>query len=140
MTNLRNTPLVASHSIASSLSSSETSSVDEKMTTPFSLKKSMSSHKLYTYKKASYYGPSYPEEMHVSDMSPKKDSVVRFRKMVSVRETFSKSDYDRASDPDAVCTRLTPAIAQQIKDELNSFKLHEMKVHESSRGHTHFFL
>ncbi|KAI8641858.1 hypothetical protein BD408DRAFT_313348, partial [Parasitella parasitica] len=56
-----------------------------------------------------------------------------FTKLVSVRETFSKADYDRGSDPDAVCTRLTPATAQQIKEELNAYKLHEMQVHEYSR-------
>ncbi|OAD09124.1 hypothetical protein MUCCIDRAFT_125785, partial [Mucor lusitanicus CBS 277.49] len=56
-----------------------------------------------------------------------------FSKLVSVRETYSKTDYDRGSDPDAVCTRLTPAMAQQIKEELNAYKLHEMQVHEYSR-------
>ncbi|EPB82926.1 hypothetical protein HMPREF1544_10320 [Mucor circinelloides 1006PhL] len=67
-------------------------------------------------------------------------TIVRFSKLVSVRETYSKADYDRGSDPDAVCTRLTPAMAQQIKEELNAYKLHEMQVHEYSRVHTHFFL
>jgi hypothetical protein len=57
-----------------------------------------------------------------------------------VKETFSKLDYDRASDTEAVCTRLTPAVAQQIKEELNAYKLHEMDVHELSRIHTHFFI
>jgi hypothetical protein len=69
-----------------------------------------------------------------------KTSVIRFTKLVSVRETYSKGDYDRGSDPEAVCTRLTPAMAQQIKEELNAYKLHEMQVHEYSRVHTHFFL
>lgn len=67
-------------------------------------------------------------------------TIVRFSKLVSVRETYSKADYDRGSDPDAVCTRLTPAMAQQIKEELNAYKLHEMQVHEYSRVHTHFFI
>ncbi|KAL9559887.1 hypothetical protein MBANPS3_000212 [Mucor bainieri] len=67
-------------------------------------------------------------------------TIVRFSKLVSVRETYSKTDYDRGSDPDAVCTRLTPAMAQQIKEELNAYKLHEMQVHEYSRVHTHFFI
>lgn len=67
-------------------------------------------------------------------------TIVRFSKLVSVRETYSKAGYDRGSDPDAVCTRLTPAMAQQIKEELNAYKLHEMQVHEYSRVHTHFFL
>ncbi|KAI8089429.1 uncharacterized protein BX664DRAFT_245448, partial [Halteromyces radiatus] len=50
-----------------------------------------------------------------------------------VQDTFSKHDYDRASDPYAVCTRLTALLAQQIKDELNTFKLQEMMVHHQSR-------
>ncbi|KAI8380869.1 hypothetical protein BD560DRAFT_387421 [Blakeslea trispora] len=65
---------------------------------------------------------------------------VGFNKMVDVFETYSKEDYDRSSDPDAVCTRLTAIVANQIKQELNYYKLHEMMVHESSRLHTHFFL
>lgn len=147
MTNLRNTPLVSHHSIASSVSStiSDEDDEDEKKinaaATPFSLKKSMSSHKLYTHKKKLPSSNNTLMVLEVAGNGNKKDNgVVRFHKMVSVRETFSKSEYDRASDPDAVCTRLTPVIAQQIKDELNTYKLHEMKVHESSRGHTHFFL
>ncbi|CAO3624748.1 unnamed protein product [Mucor hiemalis] len=70
----------------------------------------------------------------------RKKTSVRFNKVVAVKETYSKSDYDRGSDPEAVCTRLTPAMAQHIKEELNAFKLHEMQVHEFSRVHTHFFL
>ncbi|KAI8877610.1 hypothetical protein K501DRAFT_337302 [Backusella circina FSU 941] len=65
---------------------------------------------------------------------------VSFAKLVSVRETFSRIDYDRVSDPYAICNRLTPVIAQQIKEELNAYKLHEMQVHEYSRIHTHFFI
>lgn len=67
-------------------------------------------------------------------------TAVKFNKCVNVHETWSKGEYDRSSDPDAVCTRLTANIAQQIKQELNHFKLHEMSVHDSSRIHTHFFL
>ncbi|KAI7857215.1 hypothetical protein BDC45DRAFT_423008, partial [Circinella umbellata] len=55
---------------------------------------------------------------------------VRFAKVVSVRETYARHEYDRGSDPDAVCTRLTPAMAYFIKEELNTYKLHEMQVHE----------
>ncbi|KAG2228024.1 hypothetical protein INT45_012048 [Circinella minor] len=64
---------------------------------------------------------------------------VRFAKIVSVRETYARHEYDRGSDPDAVCTRLTPAMAYFIKEELNTYKLHEMQVHECSRENTHFF-
>jgi hypothetical protein len=65
---------------------------------------------------------------------------VKFNKFVDIHETYAKSEYDRSSDMDAVCTRLTAAIATQIKQELNHYKLHEMQVHDSSRIHTHFFL
>jgi hypothetical protein len=65
---------------------------------------------------------------------------VRFNKFRDIHETYHKSDYDRTSDMDAVCTRLTAVIATQIKQELNHYKLHEMQVHDSSRIHTHFFL
>ncbi|ORZ18026.1 hypothetical protein BCR42DRAFT_294482, partial [Absidia repens] len=58
---------------------------------------------------------------------------VRFISTAKVQDTFSKYDYDRASDPYAVCTRLTADLAQQIKDELNAFKLEEMMVHRQSR-------
>ncbi|ORY96716.1 hypothetical protein BCR43DRAFT_285377 [Syncephalastrum racemosum] len=64
---------------------------------------------------------------------------VRFAKDVSVRETFSQYQYDRTSDPEAVCQHLTTTIATGIKDELNAYKLQEMPVHELSRAHTHFF-
>ncbi|KAI7907071.1 uncharacterized protein BX663DRAFT_399385, partial [Cokeromyces recurvatus] len=58
---------------------------------------------------------------------------VQFIEFISVKETYSKMDYDRTSDPNATCTRLTPEIAQKIKNELNIYKLHEMKVHDYSR-------
>ncbi|KAG0165878.1 hypothetical protein DFQ28_008176 [Apophysomyces sp. BC1034] len=69
-----------------------------------------------------------------------KKQSVRFAKAVTVRETFSKQDYDRSSDPQAVCTHLTATLAQRIKEELNHYKLQEMHVHQHSRVHTHFFL
>ncbi|KAI8142580.1 hypothetical protein BJV82DRAFT_146122 [Fennellomyces sp. T-0311] len=74
-----------------------------------------------------------------SPLMTSEGSTVRFAKVVSVRETYSRQEYDRGSDPDAVCARLTPAMAYFIKEELNTYKLHEMQVHESSRGNTHFF-
>ncbi|KAI7888486.1 uncharacterized protein EV154DRAFT_447829 [Mucor mucedo] len=65
---------------------------------------------------------------------------IRFNKFLNVHETWSREEYDRSSDPEAVCTKLTAALAQDIKEELNDFKLHEMAVHDSSRINTHFFL
>jgi cytochrome oxidase Cu insertion factor (SCO1/SenC/PrrC family) len=70
----------------------------------------------------------------------KKKLHVRFISTAKVQDTFSKHDYDRASDPYAVWTHLTAQLAQQIKDELNAFKLEEMLVHHLSRGNTQFFL
>ncbi|CAO3594121.1 unnamed protein product [Absidia cylindrospora] len=75
-----------------------------------------------------------------SNKKKKKKYHVRFVSTAKVQDTFSKHDYDRASDPYAICTRLTAHLAQQIKDELNAFKLEEMLVHHQSRGNTQFFM
>ncbi|KAI5451302.1 hypothetical protein NCC49_001897 [Naganishia albida] len=56
----------------------------------------------------------------------------------AIYHTFHAEVYDRRSEP-ATCNRLTPQLAQQIKDELNGYKMEEMDVHPSSRIHTHFF-
>ncbi|CAE6459446.1 unnamed protein product [Rhizoctonia solani] len=61
-----------------------------------------------------------------------------FATNLSVYDTFAPTTYDRRSEP-ATCNRLTPALAQRIKEELNSYKMEEMEVHASSRIHTHFF-
>lgn len=55
----------------------------------------------------------------------------------AIYHTFHAEVYDRRSEP-ATCNRLTPQLAQQIKDELNGYKMEEMDVHPSSRIHTHF--
>lgn len=128
---------------------------EKKKQAAFSLTKSISSHRLYHHQQearntsrprqqplrttlvANHHVPKRPPVITTTNKIKKG---VRFTKLVSVRETFSKTDYDRLSDPDAVCTRLTPMIAQQIKDELNYYKLHEMQVHEQSRENTHFFI
>ncbi|KAL1843408.1 hypothetical protein VTJ49DRAFT_1758 [Mycothermus thermophilus] len=52
-------------------------------------------------------------------------------------ETWPSQEYDRRGEI-ATCNRLTPMLAQQIKEELNSFKM-EMEVHENSKIYTHFF-
>ncbi|KAL0950488.1 hypothetical protein HGRIS_007299 [Hohenbuehelia grisea] len=62
-----------------------------------------------------------------------------FASNLSVYDTFSASVYDRRSEP-ATWSRLTPALAQRIKEELNSYKMEEMEVHASSRIHTQFFV
>lgn len=52
-------------------------------------------------------------------------------------DTWPPQEYDRRGEI-ATCNRLTPMLAQQIKEELNSFKM-EMEVHETSKIYTHFF-
>ncbi|KAK4106887.1 hypothetical protein N658DRAFT_34048 [Parathielavia hyrcaniae] len=52
-------------------------------------------------------------------------------------ETWPSQEYDRRGEI-ATCNRLTPMLAQQIKEELNTFKM-EMEVHENSKIYTHFF-
>ncbi|KAJ7831444.1 hypothetical protein B0H13DRAFT_2240559 [Mycena leptocephala] len=68
--------------------------------------------------------------------SPKQ---LAFASNLSVYDTFSASMYDRRSEP-ATWSRLTPALAQRIKEELNSYKMEEMEVHAASRIHTQFFV
>jgi hypothetical protein len=60
---------------------------------------------------------------------PKKLS---FATNLSIYDTFPATVYDRRSEP-ATSSRLTPALAQRIKEELNSFKMEEMEVHAASR-------
>ncbi|KAH9870163.1 hypothetical protein J1614_007085 [Plenodomus biglobosus] len=62
---------------------------------------------------------------------------ISFSPRIQFHDAWSPQDYDRRGDI-ATCNRLTPMLAQQIKEELNSFKM-EMEVHESSKPHTHFF-
>jgi len=67
---------------------------------------------------------------HRSATAPAKRLV--FANNLSVYDTFSASVYDRRSEP-ATWSRLTPALAQRIKEELNSYKMEEMEVHAASR-------
>ncbi|BGP10036.1 hypothetical protein JCM10049v2_005919 [Rhodotorula toruloides] len=62
-----------------------------------------------------------------------------FAQNLSVHTTWPATIYDRRAEP-ATCNRLTPLLAQQIKEELNSFKMEEMDVHPMSRKLTHFFV
>ncbi|KAK3082213.1 hypothetical protein LTS18_010630 [Coniosporium uncinatum] len=62
---------------------------------------------------------------------------ISFSPRIMFHDAWSASDYDRRGDI-ATCNRLTPMLAQQIKEELNTFKM-EMEVHELSKPHTHFF-
>lgn len=57
---------------------------------------------------------------------------ISFAQNLAIYDTFSASVYDRRSEP-STANRLTPALAQRIKEELNSFKMEEMEVHCASR-------
>ncbi|KAI8990112.1 hypothetical protein BDB01DRAFT_848201 [Pilobolus umbonatus] len=65
---------------------------------------------------------------------------IQFCSTIQVHETFSSGDYDRRCDSHATCQKLTPMVAMKIKQELNEYKLTDMKVHVESRQYTHFFL
>jgi hypothetical protein len=71
-----------------------------------------------------------PTLSHRSATTPAKR--LAFANNLSVYDTFPSSVYDRRSEP-ATWSRLTPALAQRIKEELNSFKMEEMEVHAASR-------
>ncbi|KAI9839700.1 MAG: bud neck involved protein [Thelocarpon superellum] len=62
---------------------------------------------------------------------------VSFSPRIQFHDTWTSGEYDRRGEI-ATCNRLTPMLAQQIKEELNSFKM-EMEVHEHSKVYTHFF-
>ena len=53
--------------------------------------------------------------------------------------TWPAHVYDRRGEL-ATCNRLTPVLAQRIKEELNTYKMEEMAVAPSSRIYTHFFV
>ncbi|KAJ3565635.1 hypothetical protein NP233_g7502 [Leucocoprinus birnbaumii] len=78
-----------------------------------------------------------PTLTHRSATAPTKK--LAFATSLSVYDTFSATVYDRRSEP-ATWSRLTPALAQRIKEELNSYKMEEMEVHAASRIHTQFFV
>ncbi|KAL2813741.1 hypothetical protein BJX63DRAFT_214315 [Aspergillus granulosus] len=77
------------------------------------------------------------ETKHVSlgPQSVSSKSLV-FSPRIQFHETWPSGEYDRRGDI-ATCNRLTPLLAQQIKEELNTFKM-EMEVHETSKIYTHF--
>lgn len=79
------------------------------------------------------------EKRYTVQQQPKQHTV-KFNKYVRMHDTYSKTEYDRSSDTEAVCNRLTPEIAKEIKQELNDYKMREMVVHEHSRIHNHLFL
>ncbi|MCJ1479098.1 bud neck involved protein [Lambiella insularis] len=62
---------------------------------------------------------------------------ISFSPRIQFHDTWPSGEYDRRGEI-ATCNRLTPMLAQQIKEELNTFKM-EMEVHEESKLNTHFF-
>lgn len=62
---------------------------------------------------------------------------VRFSSRIILYDTYNGEEYDRHPDT-GTCNQLTPLLAQQIKDELNTFKS-EMEIHTESQQYTHFF-
>jgi hypothetical protein len=69
-------------------------------------------------------------------ISPAKRNAT-FSPRIVFHDTWPSQEYDRRGEV-ATCNRLTPMLAQQIKEELNNFKM-EMEVHENSKIYTHFF-
>ncbi|KAF7720143.1 Uncharacterized protein PECH_007431 [Penicillium ucsense] len=59
-----------------------------------------------------------------------------FSPRIQFHDTWPSGEYDRRGDI-ATCNRLTPLLAQQIREEINNFKM-EMEVHENSKIYTHF--
>jgi hypothetical protein len=53
-----------------------------------------------------------------------------------VIHTYHKNLYNRKPDNDVTFKKLTPKLKAEIRDELNTFKLQEMEVHESSENFT----
>lgn len=78
-----------------------------------------------------------PTLSHRSATAPAKR--LAFAANLSVYDTFPATVYDRRSEP-ATWSRLTPALAQRIKEELNSYKMEEMEVHAASRVQYVLFL
>jgi len=74
-------------------------------------------------------GNTAPITPRAATTPPKK---ISFAPNLSIYDTFSPMMYDRRSEL-ATCNRLTPALAQRIKEELNSYKMEEMEVHVASR-------
>ncbi|KAL9130567.1 MAG: hypothetical protein Q9217_001280 [Psora testacea] len=62
---------------------------------------------------------------------------ISFSPRIQFHDTWPSGEYDRRGEI-ATCNRLTPMLAQQIKEELNTFKM-EMEVHVESKINTHFF-
>ncbi|OBT52552.1 hypothetical protein VE04_08680 [Pseudogymnoascus sp. 24MN13] len=72
-----------------------------------------------------------------SPATPAAKRNISWKNAANYHDTWASTEYDRRGEI-ATCNRLTPMLAQQIKEELNTFKM-EMEVHETSKIYTHFF-
>lgn len=63
---------------------------------------------------------------------------LQFSPRITIHDTYTATEYDRRGEI-ATCNRLTPLLAQRIKEELNAYKMDEMSVAEESKVYTHFF-
>lgn len=73
----------------------------------------------------------------INGNSPKRKCT--FANSMAIHSTWASNIYDRRGEP-ATCNKLTPELAQMIKEEMNAFKMEEMRVHANSRLNTQFFL
>lgn len=64
--------------------------------------------------------------------------LIHFDETVEVHPTFRKSEYNRKPDGNSTYRKLTPQMKVVIRQELNSFKKEEMKVHHDSENNTCF--
>lgn len=68
-------------------------------------------------------GPRFPNNSTKSlPNSPSGPRNISFNSRLQFHDVWSATEYDRRGDI-ATCNRLTPMLAQQIKEELNSFKM-----------------
>ncbi|KAJ1563454.1 hypothetical protein HK096_000892, partial [Nowakowskiella sp. JEL0078] len=65
-----------------------------------------------------------------SDSDPLVKKALNFNETVEILPTFRKTEYNRKPDGNSTFRKLTPQMKVQIREELNSFKKHEMTVHE----------
>ncbi|KAF9194202.1 bud neck involved protein [Haplosporangium sp. Z 767] len=108
-----------------------------------SLQRPLSYHQQYPEhyeKQVNQFGFTTPSRSPPSPELLRPIRQLQFSPEPKIHITWSADQYDRSSDPNITAHRLTPAIAQKIKLELNQFKSQEMIVHQESRVHTHFFV
>ncbi|KAF2218472.1 hypothetical protein BDZ85DRAFT_286301 [Elsinoe ampelina] len=84
-----------------------------------------------------YFSPRLNITTRSMPATPQSSRNISFSPRIQFHDAWSSTEYDRRGEI-ATCNRLTPMLAQQIKEELNTFKM-EMEVHELSKPHTHFF-